>query len=468
MTIWLLAIVLLGLCAVIGFYTGAIRQAVALVGLMLAACLARPLGPVVRPLFPSLGVKDPLWLWALPPMAVFVLILIVGWVAAYFAHRQVALHYKYHADDVRRLTWEMLNRQLGLCLGLVAGGVYLIVLALPIYVVGYLTVQVSGDSAPAGLRLLNQARADLQTTGLDRIVASFDATPPKYYEVADLLGLLYHNRLVESRLPDYPPFMALADRQEFQDMATDNTFQETLKTEQDFKALLDNAHVQAVINNGDLVQELLKVDLKDLRQYLETGKSPRYASEKILGRWELDVDGVLIQMKKLSMNITSAQFRKLKVVLNAFMSGMTFTALPDNKVILKGRFNLAQIAKQMAAQRVAQAAGAPNAPPAVRQAQGMGRAIQMARGLNRYGPYGGQPAAPPPAPDAGAQPAPAPAAPTVLAQGSWQNQDDKYQITFQDDKGHSQTVEAAVDQDMLIVHQPNDPIVPTLVFVRQD
>jgi uncharacterized membrane protein required for colicin V production len=468
MTIWILAIVLLGLCAVIGFYSGAIRQVTTLAGLLLAALLARPLGPVVRPLFPMLGVKDPIWVWALPPVSVFALVVILSWVAAYFVHRQVSLHYKYHTDDLHRMNWERLNRQLGICLGLVAGGIYLVALTLPIYIVGYLTVQVSEDSAPGGVRLLNQARADLKATGLDRIVASFDSMPPKYYEVADLLGLLYHNRLLESRMSGYPPFLSLAERQEFQDMAGDTAFLETLKTEQDIRALLANPRIQAVINNSELVQTLLMLDLKDLRQYLETGKSPKYDSEKILGRWELDVDGVLVQMKKISMNITTSQFRRLKAVLTTFMSGMTVTALPDNKVVLKGKFNLAQIVKQMAAQPLVQAQGAPSAPRPVQQAQGMGRAIQMARGLNRYGQQAYTPPAVPVAPTPDPAAPAAPPAPSVLAQGTWQNEDDKYQLALQDDKGKTETLAAVVENDRLIIRQPNSPLVQTLVFTRQE
>lgn len=466
MTIWILAILLLGLCAVIGFYSGAIRQVVVLAGLVLAALLARPLGPVVKPLIPMVSIKDPIWVWVLPSVVVFVLLVIVSWVGAYFAHRQVALFYKYRTDDLQRLTWERLNRCLGLCLGLVAGGIYLVALGLPIYTAGYLTVQVSEDSPPTSIRLLNQARADMRETGLDRIVAAFDAMPTSYYEVADVLGLLYHNRLLESRMSGYPPFLSLAERQEFQDMAGDTDFLQMLQTEQSFKTILYHPKIQGVINNPELVQELLKLDLKDFRHFLETGNSPKYDNEKILGRWELDVDGVLIQMKKVSMNITTSQFRRLKTVLSTFMAGMTLTAMPDNKIVLKGKYNLAQIVKQMAAQPAPQPQ-MQNAPSAPRQAQGMGRAIGMARGLNNpYARYNQPQVAPTPDPAAQAAPGPPPA-PTVLAQGAWQNQDDKYQLTLQDDKGKSQTVEALLENDKLILRQPANPIVQTLVFIRQ-
>ena len=74
MTIWILAVFLFGLLAWMGLLKGAIRVTVMLVGLVLAAMFALPLAPLLRPLFPKLGVENPYWLWVLPPVAVFFLI----------------------------------------------------------------------------------------------------------------------------------------------------------------------------------------------------------------------------------------------------------------------------------------------------------------------------------------------------------------------------------------------------------
>ena len=58
-------------------------------------------------------------------------------------HQKVDVHYKYKGGDLRLMLWERLNRRLGLCLGLVNGTLYLILIAFVIYAVSYWTVQVA-------------------------------------------------------------------------------------------------------------------------------------------------------------------------------------------------------------------------------------------------------------------------------------------------------------------------------------
>ena len=134
MTIWILAVVLFGFLAWMGLLKGAIRVTVMLVGLVLAAMLALPLAPLIKPLFSKMGVENPYWQWLLPPVTVFFLIQFVFTAIAFLVHRQVALHFKYKTDDVHRLRWERLNNHLGLCVGVGAGCVYLVLIGLIIYV----------------------------------------------------------------------------------------------------------------------------------------------------------------------------------------------------------------------------------------------------------------------------------------------------------------------------------------------
>ena len=56
MTIWILTIFLFGFFAWMGYVKGAIRVAVMLVGLLVAARLALPLAPVLKPLVPMVGI----------------------------------------------------------------------------------------------------------------------------------------------------------------------------------------------------------------------------------------------------------------------------------------------------------------------------------------------------------------------------------------------------------------------------
>src|ERR1051326_1599588 len=214
MTIWIMAALLLALFGALGYAKGAIRMIFPLAGLGLGVMLAVPLGPTVRSLVPLVGLKNPVWSILLPPVIVFFLIALVFIIVGFIVHWRVNLYYKYRTDDYHRLSWERLNKRLGVSIGLVTGASYTLLLGLVIYILGYLTVQVSaGDNETGAIKYLNQLRADLRSSGLEKTVACFDPVPENYYLAYDILGLLYHNRLLESRLSAYPPFLALAERQ---------------------------------------------------------------------------------------------------------------------------------------------------------------------------------------------------------------------------------------------------------------
>ena len=140
MTIWLLAVILLASLAALGYRQGAVRVGFSFFGILIGAVLAVPLGRLLGKLLGPLGIKDPIVVWAISPLIVFVLFSIIFKVAAAAAHHKVEVHYKYHAGDLRLALWERLNHRLGLCLGLLNGTAYLILIAFLIYVPSYLTV----------------------------------------------------------------------------------------------------------------------------------------------------------------------------------------------------------------------------------------------------------------------------------------------------------------------------------------
>src|SRR6267143_6840597 len=126
-------------------------------------------GPMVKPLVPLVGLTNPIWSILLPPVIVFFLIAMIFIVIGFIVHWKVNLYYKYRTDDYHRLSWERLNKRLGVSIGLVAGSAYTILLGLVVYILGYLTVQVSaGENETGPIKHLNQARTDLHSTGLDK------------------------------------------------------------------------------------------------------------------------------------------------------------------------------------------------------------------------------------------------------------------------------------------------------------
>jgi hypothetical protein len=453
MLIWILALVLLAIAGVCGYKLGAVRIGVSFAGLVLATILAMPLGPYLKSLVPLIGLKNPIWALVVPPVIVFVVIYAIFFGFSFYVHRKVEHHYKYDADDVQRIGWERVNKAVGLWVGLMSGAIWLFILCVGIYVLGYFTVQVASEGTTTSyVRLLNQAREDMASSGLDKAVARFDPMPPRYYEGCDILGLIYQNPMLTGRISQYPPFLMLADKQEFQDMAKDTEFNQLLLTKGDIIDIVKHPKVQAVMLNPDIVQELVSQDYKDFRTYLEKGVSPKYQDEKILGKWKLEPYSTLAQERKRHPDLSSTQMRQLKKVMMEIMPAVSFTATTDKKVVLK-----AEVSDKI---RQLFAPPPPKVVAAPPQTAG-GISPQMSA---RYGRSQPQPVAPAPV-------APPPAAKTneppfmvLSAQGNWEQDGDKYQLKVQDEKGKTQSLDVTADEERLTVFTPQ----ATLVFAKAE
>ena len=94
MTIWLLAALLLASLAGLGLRQGVIRVAFSLLGILTGALLANPLAHWVKPGLAAIGVRNPVCLWLVPPVIVFVAILAVFKAAGFAVHRKTELFYK--------------------------------------------------------------------------------------------------------------------------------------------------------------------------------------------------------------------------------------------------------------------------------------------------------------------------------------------------------------------------------------
>jgi len=492
MLIWVMAVFLFVLFGVLGYLKGAIRTLFPLIGLLIGVYLAVPLGPLIRPLVPLVGLANPIWSWLLPPVIVFFLIAIVFVAVGFVVHRQVSLYYKYRADDHQRLSWERLNQRLGLSFGLVAGAGYTVLLGVVIYVFGYFTVQVSaGDTDPALLRYLNKAREDLRSSGLEKTVTALDPAPEKWYLAADVIGLFYNNKLLDSRLAAYPPFLALGERPEFQDVVNDADYQNLLKSQASLSQILGNAKTQTILGNPEILQQLEQIDLKDLYDYLKTGESAKYQDQPILGRWEVDGYLTLLQQKRRKTGMTSAEVRRIRQEVE-MSKGFKLILAPDNTAKLKGP-DVNQFIKQLAdtaraaAEEAANRAAATQAASPASPVAPSGTSAMSQQMASRYGrgvPGGPTPApAPTPVPVAVAAPtaaAPPPAPPlaviaaelaklpvVTLAEGTWKEEGGKYVISLRAQNDLSQfvgtkkssTVQAAVRDSRLYLTEGNQNMV---------
>lgn len=336
---WLLTFVLLASLAGIGYRQGVIRVAFSFLGILVGALLAGPLAKLVKPLLVAFGLKTPVLAWLLAPVVVFLIISIIFKVGGYMVHQKVDVHFKYHAGDLRLALWERLSRRLGLCLGLVNGALYLILISAVIYPLSYWSFQLaSGANDPRSMRILSRLGQDLQSTGFAKVARAIDPMPKVWYDSADLTGLLYRNSLLEARLWRYPAFLGLAERQEFQELAADTQFTELWQRQEPILDLLHYPKAQAIIQNPDLLRSIWATvvpDMKDLHAFLETGKSPKYDPEKILGRWNFNVTVAMSLFRKAKPNITSKEMQFWRSWMTAAFAKTSFVAMTDQQAILK-------------------------------------------------------------------------------------------------------------------------------------
>lgn len=344
MTIWLLAVIVLASLAGLGYRQGAVRVAFSFVGILVGALVAVPLGRLLGRLLGVLGIKDPLLVWALGPVLVFILVSIIFKVAAATVHQKVDVYFKYKTGDLRQALWERLSHRLGLCVGILNGAAYLVLLVFLISVPSYFTYQVSsGDKDPKWMRLLNKMGEDLQSTGMSKVARSLDSIPQVNYDMADLLATLYHNPLAEARVSGYPAFLGLAELGEFQGLANDREFTDAWQRQEPVGTLMEKPSFQGIRNNPALLKTIwttVEENLTDFRTYLATGKSPKYDPMRILGRWRFDVNGAMMAMRRAKPNIPASEMLKMRKYVEAAFAKARLVAKPDKQITIRDVPNL--------------------------------------------------------------------------------------------------------------------------------
>jgi uncharacterized membrane protein required for colicin V production len=339
MTIWVLGLVLLASLAGFGWRQGAIKVAISFLGIVVGAALAAPLGHPLGRMLRFVGVKDPLLTWALGPLIVFIIFSVIAKVVAAAVHHKADVHYKYHSGELRMALWERLNHRVGLCLGLLNGAAYFILISFVIYLMSYVTVQfATSDTDPKWMRLVNMLGRDLHKTGFAKVARSIDSVPQANFQMADLGALVYHNPLLEARVINYPGFLDLGEQPEFQNLGADKEFTQAWTGSEPVMSLLENPRLHAIRENPDLLRTIwstVETNLDDVRTYLTTGQSPRYDSITILGRWKYDPNLALNAIRRAKPNISSLEMQRLRRIMEGAFSKTELVVKPDNQITLK-------------------------------------------------------------------------------------------------------------------------------------
>jgi hypothetical protein len=368
MTIWILALGLLISLAALGYRQGAIRVAFSLVGIIISAMLAGPLAHYVQPILPRVGIRDPTVVWLLSPLIVFWVLMIPFKSVGFLVHRKVELFFKYKAEGLQALRWSRLNTRLGLCLGPLNALVYLVLISFIIFDLSYWSVQVAvSDDEAKWIKLLNRLGRDSETTGFAQIARAMDPMPDSYFKYADLAGFLIQNPQLGDRLADYPMFISLTEREDFKQLGQDTEFQNAWKQHAPIQQLLDNSQFKSIRDNpetANLVWNIVQDNFDDLCDYLKSGKSAKYGSKAIVGRWDFNIAATTGKLLESRPVISSREMRALRAWVSQSYTNTAFVAGADRQAFLK---NLPQM-KVQPAQR-----GQPAAPPTTETTSWQGR-----------------------------------------------------------------------------------------------
>jgi hypothetical protein len=309
--------------------------------------LAVPVGRLVQPLLPHLGANNPVLAWALAPVVGFILVLIPFKVAAHFVHQRADLFYKYKAGDLQLSLWERLNARLGICVGLLNGTAYFILVTFYIFNVAYWTTQTAGaQDPPILLRLVNQMGWDLQSTGLARSANAVGTLPAENYQLADLAGLLMQNPKIGPRLASYPALTSFWERDDMQPLVTDSSLTNALNSEASLGDILNNPAVLSLMANKELSHQglhLLTNDYGDLTAYLKTGSSAKFDGEKIIGQWKFNPAVTVAWLRQDQPQIRASEMRAIRAWMTQSYAKTRIMATGDNQLFVR---NLPRLVNQ--------------------------------------------------------------------------------------------------------------------------
>jgi hypothetical protein len=342
MTIWILAVLVMAAVSLAAWRQGAIRAAFAFVGIIFAALLAGPLGRLFHPLLPHLG-ANPITAWALAPVVGFIVASIPLKVVGHLVHNRVEHFYKYNAGELRLALWIRLNTRLGICLGVLNGLVYFILISFFVFNISYWTAQAVHDPSspsdqPLPVRIVNYLGEGLQSTGFAKTASAVGTLDPMFYKLADLSGLLLQNPQLAPRVAAYPGFTSLWHRSDMQSLVTDSTVTNAMASGASLSEIMGSGSVKGLIADKDLsksLQTTLETNLVDLTAYLNTGKSAKYGNEVLVGNWEFNPGVTLAWLRQDQPKMGANEMRGMRALWSAAYAQTTLEVTGDNQIFVK-------------------------------------------------------------------------------------------------------------------------------------
>jgi Colicin V production protein len=337
MLIWILVLVLLASGIGMGLRLGAICSAFSIVGVVFATFLAHPIGRLFKPLVSHIVGPDPIMRWVIPTIIGFLVVYCIFVAVGLEVYRRVGVFYKYKAGDLKLALWERLNHRVGGCLGVLNGLVWIVLVCFVFFNWSYWTVQVDpSQSGSKVTHVVNNLGYGMQSTGLDKAARAVGSMPDSFYRTANFAGLLVQNPRLTTRLADYPAFISVAERSDVQPLAQDNGLVSGLNN--GAGQLLDDPTIQSIIKNTNLmatVWSIVQTNMDDITNYLISGDSPKFDSQKIIGRWQFDVVPALGALLESQPKIRPNDLKAIRALWTQAFAQTTFVAGSDGQAYLK-------------------------------------------------------------------------------------------------------------------------------------
>ena len=354
MWIYLLIGLLFLILALEGYFKGGINGVITLFGVIVAVNFSDSFGGLAFGWFTEgkwpIDV-NPFWHRAMPILFGFISLVLIFAIAGFVVSMIVRKRLSDRWDEFQLDNFKIMNRKLGLCIGMVTALIYSVMMLSIIYSLGNFTVPFKQDSGDEGLLAkLNQARIQLDDTPFLGIAAAYDKTPELHYEVRNLLMKIWDDRgkKLQDLLTAYPGFYALAEESEIKSLigseGSDSSSEDSGDSYADdsyavsdegsgtgeslyemwksgdsltLEQILSNSDVVNVINNryeelkaieaGSKEEKKLLDFMNDIEQFFETGQSDLYGRDRIVGRWKFAKNASLRATKENYVDVSSVE-----------------------------------------------------------------------------------------------------------------------------------------------------------------
>ena len=354
MWIYLLIGLLFLILALEGYFKGGINGVITLLGVILAINFSDSFGGLAFGWFTEgkwpIDV-NPFWHRAMPILFGFISLVLIFAIAGFVVSMIVRKRLSDRWDEFQLDNFKIMNRKLGLCIGMVTALIYSVMMLSIIYSLGNFTVPFKQDSGDEGLLAkLNQARIQLDDTPFLGIAAAYDKTPELHYEVRNLLMKIWDDRgkKLQDLFTAYPGFYALAEESEIKSLigseGSDSSSEDSGDSYADdsyavsdegsgtgeslyemwksgdsltLDQILSNSDVVNAINNryeelkaieaGSKEEKKLLDFMNDIEQFFETGQSDLYGRDRIVGRWKFAKNASLRATKENYVDVSSVE-----------------------------------------------------------------------------------------------------------------------------------------------------------------